>query len=173
MSEYSEIHSRYKDLAESEYDAYRFYCRVRDDGVAPFHALTLIRDYFTSSLSAGMKYNNAYEGYSNEQLSEIRTTSGPERGTYCPKCKCRIPAFRSIPPELEDEIRGLEHSGRQMFRLTQITGCPKSWAKIWVAHPDGPHRIFGDTNAPNCYHCGKQLRTKLAKQCVECGADWH
>ena len=28
-------------------------------------------------------------------------------------------------------------------------------------------------DAPPCPECGMQLRTKLAKQCRHCGADWH
>ena len=173
MNEYSEIHSRYESLANSEADAYKFYGRVRDDGVAPFHAATLLRDYFASDLNTGMKYEVAYNGYTTEEILTLPTNAEPDRGAYCPKCNCSIPAFRSLSPELEREIRGLEDNGRKMLRLTQLTACPPSWAKIWVMHPQGPHRVFGDTDAPNCSHCGKQLRTKFAKQCVECGADWH
>ena len=28
-------------------------------------------------------------------------------------------------------------------------------------------------HGPPCPHCGKPLRSELAKQCFECGTDWH
>ena len=37
---------------------------------------------------------------------------------------------------------------------------------------DGPSELE-DEDAVMCAVCGKPLRTPLAKQCVQCGADWH
>jgi hypothetical protein len=35
------------------------------------------------------------------------------------------------------------------------------------------HQQYWPGPFPPCPQCGKALRTKLAKQCLECGADWH
>ena len=171
--EYKHLHEQYAELARSGIRDYDFYCHARNDGVSAFNTCLLLRDHFGASLEMCLKIKTAHEGYSNAELRELQTVTKPDRGTYCPKCECHIPTFSSICPETELEIRAINDSMAQMNRLIEITGCPKTWAKIWATHPDGPHRKFGDNNAPPCRFCGKQLRTKIAKQCVECGADWH
>lgn len=54
--------------------------------------------------------------------------------------------------------------------LRALTGCPLSWAKIWVSHA-GRADAIGTTAA--CPYCGKPLKTALAKQCPRCNMDWH
>jgi hypothetical protein len=34
-------------------------------------------------------------------------------------------------------------------------------------------REFAERGAPPCPYCGSELRSNLAQQCFECGADWH
>ena len=172
-ADYAKIHDQYAELAHSGIRDYDFYCHVRNDGVSPFNACLLLRDHFGTNLETSLKIKTAHEGYSNAELQKLRSHAKPDRGAYCPKCECHIPAFNSICPETELELRAIDSSAIQMKRLIEITGCSMNWAKIWATHPDGPHRKFGDNDAPPCRFCGKQLRTKQAKQCVECGADWH
>ncbi len=45
------------------------------------------------------------------------------------------------------------------------TGCPISWAKLWVEHSGRPDSV--GTTAP-CPYCGRPLITALAKQCHHC-----
>jgi len=171
--EYAEIYNRYGDVARSGIRDYDFYVQARADGISPFNACLLLRDYFSLNLDDCLKIKTAHEGYSNAEIRDRQSLAKPDRGVYCPKCDCHIPMFMSICPETELELRAIENPVEQMQRLIDITGCPKTWAKIWATHPNGPHRQFGDNNAPPCRFCGKQLRTKHAQQCVECGADWH
>ncbi|MDB2687098.1 hypothetical protein N9Y42_07780 [Mariniblastus sp.] len=50
---------------------------------------------------------------------------------------------------------------------------PNSKGKLSLVHSDsGDSKKFW-TEAPPCPQCGKQLITKLSKQCLQCGADWH
>jgi hypothetical protein len=116
---------------------------------------------------------NSADIYTHDDLAAVSDQDWPNRGQYCPKCENHIPVFASIDAPTERTIRAIADSSVQMATVRRITGCPLHWAKIWVAHPDGPHRMFGDNYAPPCPKCGKQLRTALAKQCLECGADWH
>jgi hypothetical protein len=110
--------------------------------------------------------------YTRDELSAIGSGAKPTRGRYCPKCKSHVPEFADISPELAATFKGM-HAAKAMAAICDLTGCPLGWAKSWVIHKDGPHREYGDTDAPPCPYCGNQLRTRLAKQCVECGADWH
>jgi hypothetical protein len=112
------------------------------------------------------------DAYTREELESLLPGAKPSRGQYCPKCKVHIPEFVDIPPDMAAKLRRM-HAGIAMPMIRDLTGCPLDWAKAWFGHRNGPHREFGETDAPPCPHCGKQLRTKLAKQCVECGADWH
>lgn len=173
FADYSMILDQYAELAHSGLRDYDFYCQVRSDGVSVFNSFLLLRDYFGSSLESFLRIKTSHEGYSNTEIQNHKSQAEPDRGTYCPKCECHIPSFYSICPERELEIRAINDSALQMKRLIEITGCPMTWAKIWSLHPDGPHRMFGENDAPPCNFCGRQLRTKQAKQCVECGADWH
>ena len=109
--------------------------------------------------------------YNREEIESLGDAK-PTRGVQCPKCKCHIPEFAELDAETTAKLKRM-HAGRGMLELRRLTGCSPTWAKIWYLHRDGPHREFGDRNAPDCPHCGEQLRTKLAKQCVACGADWH
>ncbi len=110
--------------------------------------------------------------YTRDELSALETGAKPTRGRFCPKCKSHIPEFADISRGLATKLKRM-HGAEAMATIRDATGCPLGWAKSWVIHKDGPHREFGDKDAPPCPHCGRQLRTKLAKQCVECGADWH
>ena len=56
-------------------------------------------------------------------------------------------------------------------RLRALTGCGLAEASSWVVnHPllEPPTR-----QTKPCPYCGKPLRTDLARQCFECGRDWH
>jgi len=117
--------------------------------------------------------DEVYSGYTNEELNDTALPEYPDRGNYCPKCTTFIPVFASISPDMERSIRLLTDWNQQMDEVQKRTSCPSRWAKIWLNHPDGPEQEFGHPDAPPCPKCGKQLRTSRAKQCVECGADWH
>jgi hypothetical protein len=110
--------------------------------------------------------------YTREELESLAPDARPVRGRYCPKCKNHIPEFSDISHEIAAKLRRM-HAGLAIPMIRDLTGCPLDWAKLWFGRPNGPHREFGESAAPPCPYCGKQLRTKLAKQCVECGADWH
>ena len=172
-ADYLAVYDRFRDLATAGLPAHAFYAQVRAHGVTGIHAIALLRDYYELGLADSMAIHKSFSGYSNEDFSSEGVPDFPERGDYCPKCKVNIPSFVNLPPDLEREIRAITDSVVQMDRVQLATGCPRTWAKIWVNHPDGPEREFGHSNAPPCPECGKQLRTDKAKQCVECGADWH
>ena len=108
--------------------------------------------------------------YTREEI-EILGDAKPTRGIQCPKCKCYFPEFAALDAETIAKLKRMD-ADRGMLQLRRLTGCSQIWARIWCLHRDGPHREFGDNDASNCPCCGEQLRTKLAKQCVACGADW-
>ena len=76
----------------------------------------------------------------------------------------------SLDPQLESELDALVKAGGNsvviMKRICDATGCPVVEAKRWVAD----HQPVENAS---CLHCGKLLRTKEARQCFECGMDWH
>lgn len=79
-------------------------------------------------------------------------------------------------PELEAEVRGMIEQGQTISaikRLREATGWGLADAKMWVdrALEHGSYRKYRAGNP--CPYCGRPLRTVLAKQCFECGTDWH
>lgn len=73
--------------------------------------------------------------------------------------------------------------------LTGTLGWGERFAPLWLlyekvtGHPfNGPrdHQVSSwlwhsrlASFGPPCPYCGKLLRNKMAKQCFECGMDWH
>jgi hypothetical protein len=78
--------------------------------------------------------------------------------------------------ELEAEVSGLIGQGHTIAaikRLREATGWGLREALIWVhgALEAGEFRTHR-TRKP-CPECGQPLRTDEAKQCFNCGSDWH
>lgn len=97
-------------------------------------------------------------------------------GRLCQHCNLRLPRFLDLMPEIASRARGLYKAKRINDAIREIvtaTGCRPSWAKLWVEHPEGPILPPVQWPGPPCVYCGEPLRTKLAKQCFECGMDWH
>lgn len=77
-----------------------------------------------------------------------------------------------ISDQLEDEINGLIKDGfpiSAIKRLREETGLGLKGAKVYV---DARIERIVRPTIP-CPYCGKDLRTDKAKQCLECGMDWH
>src|SRR5262245_33819108 len=110
--------------------------------------------------------------YTRSELDRISDDEFPKRGNFCNKCQTHIPLFAEQSADEERRIRKLESKVQQMVELRKITGCTIRWAKIWALHPDGPQPHRRESGPP-CPQCGEPLRTPMAKQCVNCGADWH
>ena len=97
----------------------------------------------------------------------------PERGPLCHECGMRIPRFAELGEAEERRVRQLIRQQRPLMAMAELrsaTGCPVSWAKLWVQH-DGRAKPAREP-AP-CPYCGKPLRTSLARQCRFCLRDWH
>jgi hypothetical protein len=80
--------------------------------------------------------------------------------------------LEALPPGLDAEIRGYiaeGHTVAAIKRLREATGCGLVDASEWV-NRNLSHRK--KTGKP-CPFCGEPLRTDAAKQCFECGRDWH
>ena len=96
----------------------------------------------------------------------------PQRGLFCTHCDTHIPQFRDLSQVDEWRVRHLIFNGRPVMAVAELraaTGCPLSWASLWVLHRGKP---FINGPVP-CPHCGKPLRTPFARQCRFCHADWH
>ena len=112
------------------------------------------------------------EPYSRNELRSVGDEF-PTRGPICPKCQQHIPQFRDIAPQDEARVRHLICQNRKAAATQELrlfTGCPISWAKLWVAHSGRPDSL--GTTAP-CPYCGKPLMTARARQCRYCLMDWH
>lgn len=99
----------------------------------------------------------------------------PKRGEACPGCGVVLPRYEDLSPEQEARLRDLVRQGHRITAIEGLiaaTGCPTAWAKLWVSHPMGPE-LHPRESGPACYYCGGALRTAAARQCVECGMDWH
>jgi hypothetical protein len=97
----------------------------------------------------------------------------PDQGPRCDHCGVRVPVFAELGVDAEREVRDLIAGGdpaRAMLALRRAAGCSITWAKVWVQHEGRPRpRDPGTT----CRYCGGRLCTAQAKQCLECGMDWH
>jgi len=106
--------------------------------------------------------------YTNDEIAALGDDAFPERGVYCPRCKNYIPSFAVFDAKDEARLRASRIEGFQ--ELKARTGCNAIFAKIWLIHPDGPHPAKA---TPPCPYCGEPLFTENAKQCLNCGWDWH
>lgn len=109
----------------------------------------------------------------HDQIPKRTETPPPPESPVCDHCGKRIPQFPELPPSREARIRQMiteRDNVAAMRELIDATGCPLSWADLWVAHKG---RAQPRPPGTTCNHCGGRLRTPQAKQCLECGMDWH
>jgi hypothetical protein len=83
------------------------------------------------------------------------------------------PFTLTLDPALEMAERDLIDSGQAssaqiIATIMKGTGCSLAQAGGW---PGAYYKQFEPV--AYCPHCAKPLRTVKAKQCFECGADWH
>jgi len=107
--------------------------------------------------------------YSNAELAGDLPEL-PERGKPCP-CGVLVPDFEGLTLRAVMQMKRLRDADDVRALIVELTGCPRSWADIWVLH----HRL-GCPRARDkgrCPFCGGELRTYVARQCRHCGADWH
>jgi hypothetical protein len=79
-------------------------------------------------------------------------------------------------PELEAEVRGLLDQGHTIDaikRLREATGWRLREALIWVDRALEAGEFGPQPTRKPCPYCGQPLRTEKAKQCFNCGSDWH
>ena len=79
-------------------------------------------------------------------------------------------------PELEAEVTAMIRQGHTIAaikRLREATGWGLADAKRWVDQALEGHGVTKNRIGEPCPYCGKPLRAKSAKQCFECGMDWH
>lgn len=120
------------------------------------------------------RFEFANEGppYTRAELKGVGD-SLPTRGPVCPRCNQHIPQFVELSAEETVRIRTLIVNGQKALATAELraaTGCPLTWAKLWVLHSGRPDSV--DTTAP-CPYCGKPLKTARARQCPLCFMDWH
>ena len=123
----------------------------------------------------GVPRSNVKGGYFRRELRET-IDELPRMGRPCYHCGARIPKFIDLPREDEIRIYKLAQSDGEaaaVDALVEAAGCPRVWAELWVTHPFGPRRPARLWMGPPCASCGRPLRTRLARQCLECGLDWH
>jgi hypothetical protein len=113
-------------------------------------------------------------GYFRRDLLEV-VDGLPEMGKPCYHCGVRVPKFLDLESEDHCRIYQLSRTDEEaaIDALCEATGCPREWARIWVTHPFGPRRPARLWVGPPCPQCSRPLRTRLARQCFECGLDWH
>lgn len=113
--------------------------------------------------------------YDRKEFSEVLDRL-PDRGAKCSGCNAVVPRFSDLSGENERRIKYLIAQNRKIMAIQELmaaTGCPLSWAQVWIDHPNGPELHDKGKRGPDCPYCGKPLRTAVARQCVECGMDWH
>ena len=114
-------------------------------------------------------------GYSRRDLLEV-VDDLPMMGRPCYHCGARLPKFLDLSHEDHARIYKLARSAGEEIAvdaLVELMSCPREWARLWVTHPFGPRRPARVWVGPPCSQCGRPLRTRLARQCFECGKDWH
>lgn len=114
------------------------------------------------------------EPYTTEELRQM-ATDFPDRGEMCRKCNMRVPEFANLSEHDAGRVRALIDADDRVAAtklLQDITGCPLTWAKIWVTHSGRPSAA-GEFAGPPCPRCGRPLRTNASRQCPHCFADWH
>ncbi len=113
---------------------------------------------------------------SRTKLCVMQETPDPTAGAnwpVCDHCGDRIPQLPELTESEVARIWELIHSGRSgqaVLELSSFTDWPRSLAKIWVEHRGRPRPV---SPGEPCPHCGDQLPTSMAKQCLSCGMDWH
>ncbi len=148
--------------------------RVDEDPEGAFRPNYAIQDCRVCGLG-GVSRSPIRGGYWKSDLLEV-VDDPPMMGKPCLHCGSRIPKFLDLEDDERIHIYQLirsEHPDEAVDALVAATGCPVSWAKIWVAHPYGPRRPLRRWAGPPCSYCHQPLRTMLARQCLECGMDWH
>jgi hypothetical protein len=110
------------------------------------------------------------------RMEELKDENGrllPAQGPLCDHCGLHIPQFHQLTVDNERRVRALIRANRPLMAMAELeeaVGCPPMWAKIWVEHLGAP---IATKPGPHCRFCGHVLTTSLAKQCLECGMDWH
>jgi len=148
--------------------------RVDDDAEGPCRPNFAIQNCHVCGLG-GVSRSPIRGGYWKSDLLEV-VDEPPMMGKPCLHCGSRIPKFLDLEGDERARIYQLIRSDRHdeaVDALVTATGCPASWARTWVTHPFGPRRPLRRWAGPPCLYCGLPLRTMLARQCLECGKDWH
>lgn len=81
-----------------------------------------------------------------------------------------------LPPKLEADIRALIARGSVIDAikwLRKTSGCGLAAASAHVSRILATTDLVRPRTTGPCPYCGKALRTNMAQQCFECGADWH
>jgi hypothetical protein len=79
-------------------------------------------------------------------------------------------------PALEAEVRRLLSQGHTIDaikRLREATGWGLREALMWVHRALEAGEFRPQPTRTPCPYCGQPLRTEKAKQCFNCGSDWH
>lgn len=123
----------------------------------------------------GVPRSHLRGGYFKRDLLEA-VDELPMMGRPCYHCGVRIPRFLDLDCRDASGILKLAWAGQEdaaVEALVKNLECPREWARIWVTHPIGPRRPPRVWTGPPCSNCARPLRTRLARQCFECGMDWH
>jgi len=135
--------------------------------------ILILRECLVCGLG-GVKRSADIGGYFVSELAQLKDEV-PAIGHLCSHCGFRIPRFLDLKPQISARARQLARDNQKIQAIQEIhsaIGCSLSWAKIWIEHPNGPI-VEVTQKGPPCPYCRKPLRPELAKQCLECGMDWH
>lgn len=88
-----------------------------------------------------------------------------------------VPGWQELSPRDREEVwklLSLEHnvSAVRYFRQASGVGLAQAHEAITMLLAYKVPKSTVPQKKP-CPHCGASLRTALAQQCFECGADWH